>query len=64
MDSIYDNIRETLEASKDRSAWDKGVNAYALELLEELKERAEYEFHAKLFLNIEIGRFLACGFGL
>lgn len=29
-----------------------------------LKERAEYEFHAKLFLYIKIGRFLACGFGL
>lgn len=41
--AIYDRITAELEARKDRSAWDKGVNAYALELVEELKERAEYE---------------------
>nr|UVX52044.1 MAG: hypothetical protein [Bacteriophage sp.] len=41
--AIYDKITAELEARKDRSAWDKGVNAYALELVEELKERAEYE---------------------
>ena len=41
--AIYDKITAELEARKDRSAWDKGVNAYALELVEELEERAAYE---------------------
>lgn len=41
--AIYDRITAELEARKDRSAWGKGVNAYALELVEEIKERAEYE---------------------
>lgn len=41
--TIYDQITAELEARKDRSAWDKGVNAYALELAEELRERAAYE---------------------
>lgn len=31
-------IRETLEARKDRSAWNKGVTLYALELLDSLEE--------------------------
>ena len=38
--AIYDQITAELETRKDRSAWGKGVNAYALELVEELKERA------------------------
>lgn len=41
--AIYDKITAELEARKDRSAWDNGVNAYALELVEVLMERAEYE---------------------
>ena len=41
--AIYDKITAELEARKDRSAWDKGVNAYALELVEDMKELAEYE---------------------
>lgn len=32
---------ELIEARKDRSAWDKGVTVYALELLNSLKELAE-----------------------
>lgn len=28
----YADIKETLETRKDRSAWDKGVTIYALEL--------------------------------
>lgn len=39
----YSEIKKELEARKDRSAWSRGVNAYALELLEELRERASYE---------------------
>lgn len=41
--SIYDKITADLEALKDRSAWDRGVNAYALELVGDLRERAAYE---------------------
>lgn len=32
---------ELIEARKDRSAWDKGVTVYALELLDDLPELAE-----------------------
>lgn len=39
----YNEIKKELEARKDRSAWDKGVTVYALELLEEYQERAAYE---------------------
>lgn len=39
----YADIKETLETRKDRSAWDKGVTIYALELLEEYAELAAYE---------------------
>ena len=42
-ESTLDKVAAELEAKKDRSAWGRGVNAYALELLEELKERAAYE---------------------
>lgn len=33
--------RAALEAQKDRSAWGRGVTAYALELLNDLEEAAE-----------------------
>lgn len=39
--TIYE-VRKELEARKDRSAWDKGVTIYALELLEELEENRKY----------------------
>ena len=38
-----EEIRKALEERKDRSAWDKGVTVYALELLEVYEERADYE---------------------
>ena len=41
--TIYERMTKELEARKDRSAWNKGVTLYAFELVEELKERAEYE---------------------
>ena len=41
--TIYEKITAELNARKDRSAWNKGVTRYALELVEELEERAEYE---------------------
>ena len=42
-ENTLDRVAAELEARKDRSAWGRGVNAYALELVEELKERATYE---------------------
>lgn len=42
-ESTLDKVAAELEAHKDRSAWGRGVNAYALELVEELRERAAYE---------------------
>lgn len=41
--STLDKVATELEARKDRSAWNKGVTVYALELVEELRERAAYE---------------------
>ena len=35
-------VRKELEARKDRSAWDRGVTVYALELLETLEENRRY----------------------
>ena len=43
MDNIYDAMREALEARKERSAWGRGVNAYAVDLVDNLQERAAYE---------------------
>lgn len=42
-ESPLDKVAAELEAQKDRSAWNRGVNAYAMELVEELRERATYE---------------------
>ena len=41
--TVFEKMIAELEAQKDRSAWGRGVNAYALELVEELRERAAYE---------------------
>jgi hypothetical protein len=35
------NIKATIETQKTRSAWTRGVKAYALELIEELEEAIE-----------------------
>lgn len=40
---IYTRINNNLNARDDRSAWEKGVTAYAFDLVEEIKELAEYE---------------------
>ena len=42
-ESIFDKIYSELENYPARSAWNKGVKEYALELLEILKERAAFE---------------------
>lgn len=39
----YSDILAALEARKDRSAWDKGVTVYAVDLLDEYQERAKFE---------------------
>ena len=39
----YSDILAALEARKDRRAWDKGVTAYAVELLDKYQKRAELE---------------------
>lgn len=36
-------IRQAVEAYNPRSAWNKGVKLYALELIENLEDRAEHE---------------------
>ena len=41
--NVYARMTAELEARKDRSAWNKGVNEYALEFVENLEERVEYE---------------------
>ena len=38
----YKEIKENLETRKDRSAWDKGVTTYALEMLEDVAESIDY----------------------
>ena len=43
-------VREELKARKDRSAWNKGVTVYALELLYKLEENREYN-KADKYLN-------------
>lgn len=40
---IIEKIRAELPRFSTRSAWDKGVNEYAAELLESLAERIQYE---------------------
>ena len=39
--NIFDAIREELEAMDKRSAWNRGVTAYALELVDDLEEFAD-----------------------
>lgn len=41
--NIYEAERKLIEAYKPRSAWNKGVKAYAEELFAELIERIAYE---------------------
>ena len=34
----YEEIKKNLETRKDRSAWDKGITVYALEMLDDVAE--------------------------
>ena len=40
---MFDFMRSQVNAKRARSAWDKGVMKYALELIDSLEERAAYE---------------------
>lgn len=40
---MFDFMRNQINAKRCRSAWDKGVRLYALELVDSLEERAQYE---------------------
>lgn len=39
----YEEIKKNLETRKDRSAWDKGVTVYALEMLDDVAENIDYD---------------------
>lgn len=39
--TVLAKVKQTLGQRKDRSAWDKGVTVYALEMVEQLEEAAE-----------------------
>lgn len=41
--TVFDEIRAELEARKARSAWDRGVTAYALDLVDDLEELAAHD---------------------
>lgn len=40
---MFDFVQHQLSTRKDRSAWDKGVTLYALDLLNDLQQRIEHE---------------------
>lgn len=40
---MFDFMRNQINAKRCRSAWDKGVREYALELIDSIEENAEYE---------------------
>lgn len=40
---IYTHMETALRTRKDRSAWDRGVTVYAIELIDDLRDRAAYE---------------------
>ena len=39
----YEEIKKNLETRKDRSAWNKGVTVYALEMLDDVAENIDYD---------------------
>lgn len=40
---MFNKMIKKIEDHKERSAWGNGVKAYAMELVEELEERSQYE---------------------
>lgn len=51
-----ENARQALENRNDRSAWDKGVTAYALELLEQVTEAVKDGYITADDLSTPAGR--------
>ena len=51
MNKIKNELYNTIELTNPRSAWDKGVKDYALELLEELEEFPTLEELEEKLLN-------------
>lgn len=47
MNKTVEMIRESIANEKQRSAWDKGVNEYAFELLDSLEEDIECGYFAE-----------------
>lgn len=41
--ATVETIRAAINSRRDRSAWDKGVNRYALDLLDDLEELCAFE---------------------
>ena len=39
--TVLANVKQTLEQRKDRSAWDKGVTAYAVDMLQQIADNYE-----------------------
>ena len=54
-------VRKELENRKDRSAWNKGVTVYALELLDRLEENREYNEADKYLHPLELKQELLNG---
>lgn len=57
---MFENLKNAINASSARSAWGRGVKAYALDLVEELEYRAEYEERKPDNMN-ELRRWLLNG---
>lgn len=49
--TIIEKLYQSIEREKQRSAWDKGVSAYALELLEQLGEQINGGYFEELNLT-------------
>lgn len=49
--TIIEKLYQSIESEKQRSAWDKGVSAYALELVEQLGEQINGGYFEELDLT-------------
>lgn len=49
--TILETIKNTLESRKDRSAWNKGVTEYAIDLLENLESLEESDFRSSAMIE-------------
>ena len=61
MEATIDEVKKEIESQQGRSAWDKGVTAYALELLEKLEEYRDFEQKNKYINPSEIRKELLNG---